>query len=171
MDVLEAIKQRRSIRQFTEQAIERELLEQILDAARWAPTAGNQQRWRFTVVTDPTVKEMVRKVSPGIFATPAAFVVICAEAAPDASDWDERTYLADCSIAAQNIMLAAHALGLGTCVALSYARSAVQEILDIPDQVKPELVITLGYPAEDPAPPPRLPLNQIVFAEKYGKEW
>jgi nitroreductase len=171
MDVLEAIKQRRSIRQFTEQAIERELLEQILDAARWAPTAGNQQRWRFIVVTDPTVKEMVRKVSPGIFATPAAFIVICAEAAPDASDWDERTYLADCSISAQNIMLAAHALGLGSCVALSYARSAVQEILDIPDQVVPELIVILGYPAEAPLPPPRLPLSQIVFADKYGKEW
>jgi nitroreductase len=103
MDVLEAIKQRRSIRQFMEQAIERKLLEQILDAARWAPTAGNQQRWRFIVVTDPTVKEMVRKVSPGIFATPAAFIVICAEKVPDASDWDEWTYLADCAIAAQNI--------------------------------------------------------------------
>ncbi|TEU12026.1 MAG: hypothetical protein E3J21_22220, partial [Anaerolineales bacterium] len=102
MDVLEAIKQRRSIRQFTEQAIERELLEQMLDAARWAPTAGNQQRWRFIVVTDPTVKEMVRKVSPGIFATPAAFIVICAEADPDASAWDEWTYLADCAVAAQN---------------------------------------------------------------------
>jgi nitroreductase len=171
MDVLEAIKQRRSIRQFTEQAIERELLEQILDAARWAPTAGNQQRWRFIVVTDPTVKEMVRKVSPGIFATPAAFIVICAEMAPDARDWDERTYLADCAVAAQNIMLAAHALGLGSCVAISYARSAVQEILDIPDQVEPELIVTLGYPAEDPSPPPRLPLSQIVFADQYGKEW
>jgi len=169
MDVLEAIKQRRSIRQFMEQAIERKLLEQILDAARWAPTAGNQQKWRFIVVTDRMVKEMVRKVSPGIFATPAAFIVICAEAAPDASDWDEWTYLADCSIAAQDIMLAAHALGLGTCIALSYARSAVQEILDIPDQVKPELIVTLGYPAEDPAPPPRLPLSQIVFADEYGK--
>jgi nitroreductase len=171
MDVLEAIKQRRSIRQFTDEPIGKDALERLLDAARWAPTASNQQRWRFIVVTDPTVKEMVRKVSPGIFATPAAFIVICAEIAPDARDWDERTYLADCSIAAQNIMLAAHALGLGTCIALSYARSAVQEILDIPDQVKPELVVTLGYPAEDPVPPPRLPLSQIVFADKYGKDW
>jgi nitroreductase len=171
MDVLEAIKQRRSIRQFTEQAIERELLEQILDAARWAPTAGNQQKWRFIIVTDPTVKEMVRKVSPGIFATPAAFVVICAEKDPDAGDWDEWTYLADCAVAAQNIMLAAHALGLGSCVAISYARAAVQEILDIPDQVQPELIVILGYPAEDPTPPPRLPLSQIVFADEYGKEW
>ena len=171
MDVLEAIKQRRSIRQFTEQAIERELLERILDAARWAPTAGNQQRWRFTVVTDPTVKEMVRKVSPGIFATPAAFIVICAERAPDASAWDEWTYLADCAVAAQNIILAAHALGLGSCVAISYARTALKEVLDIPDQVNPELIVTLGYPAEDPAPPPRLPLSQIVFADRYRKEW
>jgi nitroreductase len=171
MDVLEAIKQRRSIRQFMEQAIERKLLEQILDAARWAPTAGNQQRWRFIVVTDPTVKEMVRKVSPGIFATPAAFIVICAEKAPDAGDWDEWTYLADCAVAAQNIMLAAHALGLGSCIAISYARTALKEILDIPDQVKPELIVTLGYPAEDPSPPPRLPLSQIVFADEYGKGW
>ncbi len=171
MDVLQAIKQRRSIRQFTEQAIDRNLLEQILDAARWAPTAGNQQRWRFIVVTDPTVKEMVRKVSPGIFATPAAFVVICAEKVPDASAWDEWTYLADCAIAAQNIMLAAHALGLGSCLAISYARTALKEILDIPEQVEPELVVTLGYPAEDPAPPSRLPLSQIVFADEYGKEW
>jgi len=171
MDVLQAIKQRRSIRQFTEQAIDRNLLEQILDAARWAPTAGNQQRWRFIVVTDPTVKEMVRKVSPGIFATPAAFVVICAEKVPDASAWDEWTYLADCAIAAQNIMLAAHALGLGSCLAISYARTALKEILDIPEQVEPELVVTLGYSAEDPAPPSRLPLSQIVFADEYGKEW
>jgi nitroreductase len=171
MDVLEAIKQRRSIRQFMEQAIERKLLEQILDAARWAPTAGNQQRWRFIVVTDPTVKEMVRKVSPGIFATPAAFIVICAKKAPDAGDWDEWTYLADCAVAAQNIMLAAHALGLGSCIAISYARTALKEILDIPDQVKPELIVTLGYPAEDPSPPPRLPLSQIVFADEYGKGW
>ena len=126
---------------------------------------------KIIVVTDPTMKEMVRKVSPGIFATPAAFIVICAEKDPDASDWDEWTYLADCAVAAQNIMLAAHALGLGSCVAISYARAAVQEILDIPDQVKPELIVTLGYPAEDPSPPPRLPLSQIVFADKYGKEW
>lgn len=171
MDVLEAIKQRRSVRQFTEQAIERELLEQILDAARWAPTAGNQQKWRFVVVTDPTVKEMVRKVSPGIFATPAAFVVICAEKVPGASDWEEWTYLADCAIAAQNIQLAAHALGLGGCLAISYGRTALKEILDIPAQAEPELVVTLGYPAEDPSPPPRLPLSQIVFADEYGKEW
>lgn len=54
---------------------------------------------------------------------------------------------------------------------IAYGRVAFKEILDIPDQVEPELVVTLGYPAEDPAPPPRLLLSQIVFADGYGKEW
>jgi hypothetical protein len=55
------------------------------------------------VVTDPTIEGLVRKVSPGIFAMPAAFIVICAEKAPDADDWEEWTYLADCAIAARNV--------------------------------------------------------------------
>ncbi len=73
MDVLEAIKSRRSIRQFTDEPLEKDVLERLLDAARWAPTASNQQRWRFVVVTDPSVKQLIRKFAPGIFLMPAAF--------------------------------------------------------------------------------------------------
>ena len=167
MDVLEAVKQRRSIRQFTEQTIERELLEQMLDAARWAPTAGNQQKWRFIVVTDPMVKEMVRKVSPGIFATPAALIVICAEAAPDASDWDEWIYLADCSIAAKNIMLAAHAMGLGTCVIASFHPGAAAKLLGMPEQIVPYLMVIVGHPAVKPSPPKRL-FEEVYWFEAYN---
>ena len=171
MSVLEAIKRRRSIRQFTDERIGKDALEKLLDAARWAPTASNQQRWRFVVVTSPSVKELVKKFSPGIFAMPAAFIVICVEKAPDARSWDEVTYLADCAIAAQNIMLAAYEMGIGSCVALSYAKVAVTEILNIPENIEPLLVITLGYPAEDPDPPLRLELSQIAFTDEYGKEW
>ncbi len=171
MDVLEAIKARRSIRQFTDKPIGEDALERLLDAARWAPTASNQQRWRFVVVTSPPIKELIRKFAPGIFATPAAFVVICTEKAPDANPWAEATYLADCAIAAQNIMLAAYEMGIGSCVALSYAKVAVQEILDIPQGVEPLLIVTLGYPAESPASPPRLELKEIAFLDEYGKEW
>jgi len=171
MNVLEAIKTRRSIRQFTDEPIGKESLEKLLDAARWAPTASNQQRWRFVVVTSPTMKQLIKKFAPGIFAMPAAFIVICAEKEADANPWDEATYLADCAIAAQNIMLAAWEMGIGSCVALSYAKVAVQEILNLPEDVEPLLIVTLGYPAEDPAPPPRLELNQIAFVDEYGKEW
>ena len=171
MDVLEAIKQRRSIRQFTDEPIEKDVLERLLDAARWAPTASNQQRWRFVVIASPSVKELIRKFAPGIFAMPAAFIVICVEKAPDAKPWDEVTYLADCAIAAQNVMLAAYEMGIGSCVALSYAKVAIKEILNLPDGVEPLLIVTLGYPAEAPEPPPRLELNQIAFMDEYGKEW
>ena len=171
MDVLKAIKQRRSIRQFTDEPIEKDVLERLLDAARWAPTASNQQRWRFVVIASPSVKELIRKFAPGIFAMPAAFIVICVEKAPDAKPWDEVTYLADCAIAAQNVMLAAYEMGIGSCVALSYAKVAIKEILSLPDDVEPLLIVTLGYPAEAPEPPPRLQLNQIAFMDEYGKGW
>jgi len=171
MDVFEAIKGRRSIRQFTDEPIGKDALEKLLDAARWAPTASNQQRWRFVVVTSPAVKELIKKFAPGIFVMPAAFIVICAGKEAGANPWDEVTYLADCAIAAQNIMLAAYEMGIGSCPALSYAKVAVQEILNLPEDVEPLLIVTLGYPAEDPAPPPRLELNQIAFMDEYGKGW
>ena len=171
MDVFEAIKSRRSIRQFTDEPIGKDALDRLLDAARWAPTAGNQQKWRFVVVTSPPVKELIRKFAPGIFVMPAAFIVICVQKAPDANRWTEETYLADCAIAAQNILLAAHEMGIGSCMALSYAKVAIKEILDIPEGIEPLLVITLGYPAEDPEPPPRLKLNEIAFMDEFGKEW
>jgi nitroreductase len=171
MDVFQAIKERRSIRKFTDEPIGKDVLAKLLDAARWAPTAGNQQRWRFVVVTSPPVKELIKKFSPGIFAMPSAFIVICVEKASNAGTGAEVSYLADCAIAAQNIMLAAYEMGIGTCVALSYAKVAVTEILNLAENVEPTLVITLGYPAEAPEPPPRLELSQIAFVDEYGKEW
>jgi nitroreductase len=171
MDVLEAIKRRRSIRQFTDEPIGKDALETLLDAARWAPSGGNEQRWRFVVITSPSTKELVKKFAPGIFAMPAAFIVICVEKAPDANPWKEKVYLADCAIASQNIMLAAYEMGIGSCVAISYAKVAIKEILNLPDDIEPLLIVTLGYPAEAPEPPPRLELNQIAFMDEYGKEW
>ena len=171
MDTLEAIKRRRSIREFTDEPVSREILTEILDAARWAPTTSNQQRWRFIVVTDPTVKEMVKKVSPGIFAMPAAFIVICIEKATDATSWDEWTYAADCGVAVQNMMLAAFALGIGSCPALSFAKEAVREVLDIPEGVEPALIVTLGHFERLPESPERLPLSRIAHAERFGRGW
>jgi len=171
MDVMEAIKGRRSIRQFTDQPIEKDKLERLLEAARWAPSGGNLQKWRFVVVTAPSQKELVRQFAPGIFAMPSAFIVVCAEVEPEANEWKKKLYLADCSIACQNIMLAAHEMGIGTCVALSYDKAAIGEILELPNNVEPMLVVTLGYPAEAPQPPPRFELSKTAFEERYGQEW
>jgi nitroreductase len=171
VDVVEAIKGRRSIRKFTDDPIGMETLEQLLDAARWAPTASNQQRWRFVVVASESMRQLLIKFAPGIFSMPAAFIVICVERRPDTNPVFEATYLADCSMAAQNIMLAAHEMGMGSCVALSYAKVAIREILDLPEGIEPMLVLTLGYPAEEPEPPARLEFSKIAFIDQYGREW
>ena len=171
MQVCEAIRNRRNIRKFTDQAIPKQDLDKILEAARWAPCGGNLQRWRFVVVTSPSMKELIKKFAPGVFGMPAAFVVVCIETVQSTHHRDEATYLADCSMAAENIMLQAHALGIGTCVALSYGKLAVREILNIPEGVEPQLMMTLGYPAESPEAPPKLELRDIAFLDEYGKEW
>ncbi len=171
MDTLEAIKGRRSIREFTDAPISKEILTEILDAARWAPSGGNQQRWRFVVVTEPQVKEMIRKVSPGIFAMPATFIVICMKKKAGARAWDEWLYGADCGIAAQNIMLAAFSLGIGTCVVASFAKEALREILEVPEGIEPSLIVTLGHYESLPEAPERKPLKEIAFRNRYGWEW
>ena len=171
MDVFEAIKKRRSVRKFTDESLDEEALTQILDAARWAPSGGNYQRWRFVVVTDPRVKEMIRRISPGIFAMPAAFIVICMVRRPGPRVEDEWIGVADCGIAAQNIMLAAFSLGIGTCVVASFAKEAIREILEVPEGVDPSLIVTLGHYQSLPAAPKRKSLKEIAFLNRYGEEW
>lgn len=169
MDTLELIKARRSIRKFTDRPIEPELLEQVLEAARWAPSGSNSQRWEFILVTDKSVIDSVRKVSPGLLGIPAAIVVICSSPRPKATDWQKILLTYDCAMAAQNMLLAACSLGLGSCVALSFSRTAVREILEVPEGVTPELLVTLGYPAESPVPPKRKQLSELVHLNIYGR--
>lgn len=171
MDIFEAIKGRRSVRKFSDRAVEPALLGQLLDAARWAPTGSNAQKWEFVVLTDKDTIEMVRKTSPGLFSSPPAMVVICSRRKPEATYWQKYLLACDCAMAAQNLMLAAYALGLGTCVALSFSNIAIKELLEIPEGVEPELVVTVGYPAESPTPPKRKEISQIAHLNAYGKEF
>ena len=80
-------------------------------------------------------------------------------------------HMADAAIAAENIALAAHGLGIGTCIVVSFAEVALRTLLDLPDEVKPYILVTLGYPDETPKPPPRLPIEGIAFEDEYGREW
>ena len=84
-----------------------------------------------------------------------------------------RDYLsvADCSMAVENMLLAAYALGLGTCIVKSFSRIAVKEILEIPEGIEPELLVIAGHPAHAPTPPARIPLEEIAFLNKYGQRF
>ena len=172
MELCKAIMGRRSIRKYTGKPIDENVLTQILDAARWAPNGGNYNAWRFIVVTSPAQKKLLLNFCPGIFDVPAAIIIVCAK--PKQKCIREATrlmYMADCAIAAENIVLSAYSFGIGSCIVASFADVALRDLAEIPENVKPYIIVTLGYPDEYPEPPPRLPINEIAYKDEYGKEW
>jgi nitroreductase len=169
MDVETAILTRRSVRRFTAKPLRRDILEKILKAAIWAPTGSNAQPWIFICVTQPAAVHRIRVVSPGIFWDPAAIVCVCSDqqkagrfrAGPDLARLD-------CAMAAQNMMLLAHSIGVGSCVIRSTNLDAVRLILKAPETVQPELLVILGYPEGETAAPSRDP--RVIRWESHAGE-
>ena len=175
MEVFEAIKGRRSIRKYKDEPVSTELIEKILEAGRWAPSGSNIQPWEFIVINDTKILDMIRKFSPGYFGGAPLAILVCSdrERARKLGGSLGQSYLAivDCAMAVQNMLLAAYALGLGSCPIKSFSEIAVKEILEIPNNIEPELLIAIGYPAEKPSPPPKRSLSEIVHLNKYGVKW
>jgi len=165
---LDVIMTRASIRNFTGDPVSKEQLETILKAGMAAPTAMNVQPWRFVVVTDKDKMASVFGAGPrsGMFTTAGAVIVVCGETTfmrkpfgqPDGLETEQPNifWYEDCSAAAENILLAAHALGLGAVWTAGYpAQERIAPIaaaLGIPENVVPLCIIPVGVPAEDPAP-------------------
>ncbi|MEM2122584.1 MAG: nitroreductase family protein [Candidatus Bathyarchaeia archaeon] len=175
MDFFEVLRSRRSIRKFKSEIIPKGLVEKLLDAGRSAPTASNIQPWRFIVVDDPSILEMIRKVSPGCFGGAPLVIIVCSDRGRsyELGGVVARDYLSivDCAMAAGYILLAAQALGLGGCCVKSFSSPAIKEILEIPEGVKPELMLTIGWPDEQPARPPKLGLDEITYHNLYSRKW
>lgn len=175
MDVLEAIKTRRSVRRFSGEKVSKEEIEKVIDAARLAPSGSNIQGWRFIVITDPRILELVRIFSPGFLGNAPLAVVVCSDLEVYGRMGGDvglnYTRIADCAMAVENMLLAAHALGLGGCVVRSFSRGALKEILEIPDSVEPELIVILGRPAEQPTTPPKLKVEDVTYLNRYGVKW
>jgi len=179
VDVMDAIYERRAVRAYTDRRVEKERVLALIDAAIQAPSAVNQQPWAFAVVQDPSLlrhisersKELsLAQVRPGtplwehrsmladpaydVFYRATTLIVVCS--APGLWPANE-----DCCLAAQNLMLAAHGLGLGTCP-IGFAREALNEPaaraeLAIPHDHAVVLPLVVGYPRERPERPPRRP--------------
>ena len=160
------------MREYTKQPVPPELLEKVLDAARWAPSGANSQPWRFVLVMDPIVIQVIRRMAPGFTFDAPVLIAVCwqrDEKYPGPAR--EQHVAANCYIAAQNIALSARALGLGTCMIASFAPSAIAEVLSLPNDVHPELLIALGYPGRISKGPSRLPLAQLTYLNRWGKAW
>ena len=170
MELVKAIKQRRSVRSFTQEPLSRDQLMQLLEAAVWAPSGGNRQTWRFVVASQPDMVRKVKMVSPGMGGTPAAVIIISHDMdlvdRKEGNLRPESIAKMDSAMAAQNILLSAEAMGLGSCVIASFHAQGVSKVLNLPKSWQPHLLVSLGFPAKRPNPPARK-FEEIIWWEKY----
>jgi nitroreductase len=155
MDVFEAILGRRSIRRFRDEPLEEGQLETLLEAARWAPSAGNVQPWRFVVVTSDDVKEQLAVDSYGQMFMAEAPVIVGVLSIPEESarrygDRGRGLYsIQDTAAAVQNILLAAFGMGLGTCWVGAFDGNAVAKTLQCRPGEIPVALVPIGWPARE----------------------
>ena len=153
MDALEAIHTRRSIRKFQDKPVPEELLQQVLAAAMSAPSANNAQPWQFVVISDPHLLAKVPKINPHarMAARAPVAILVCGDLNLEVS---AGYWVVDCAAAVQNLLLAAHAVGLGAVWTGVYPREQraedISRLLDLPENVVPHSLIVLGYAAEQP---------------------
>jgi nitroreductase len=187
MDLLEAIKNRRSIRKYKNDAVDDKVLESVLDAARLAPSWANTQCWKFIVIRDTEIKAKIADAlllnpiigsNPAVNALKMAPVAIVAIAEKQVSGYfngksatvkGENWYLYDLGVAMENLVLAATAAGLGTVHIGLFEDQKVAALLQIPDNYEVVAMTPLGYPEFQPNQRPRKTLNEIVFKEKFGQ--
>lgn len=173
VDILDLIKSRRSIRSFIPKPVSWENLMKVVEAGQYAPSCGNLQNWKFIVIQDHSKKEKIVEAcyEQYDFLAASAFIVVCAEL-----EKAERYYglrgrrlysVQNIAAAVENILLEAHSLGLGACWVGAFDEDVVKSILGVPNDVRPQAIIPIGYAAEIPKEPPKYPLNSLVYIEKW----
>lgn len=163
MQALEAIFTRRSVRQYTDEAVSDEHVETLLRAAMAAPSAGNQQVWELVVIDDRRLLDAIPTVHPyAPMCTEARLAIaVCADPAREryAGFW-----IQDCAAATQNILLTAHALGLGAVWLGVHPggdrAAAIRELLKLPERIQPLSIVAIGHPRFRPAPEDRYDLHK-----------
>jgi len=196
-ELFDVIHRQRACRNFTDKDVDDELLEKVLDAATFAPSAENSQPWVFVVVRDPerrkAIAELTRRmweggarayeekkldarvladVDKGVasgFATAAVTIVACG----DSRNAFESTLPSSVFPAVQNLLLAAAALGLGTALttlATAFA-DELSALLELPDKVTPMAVIPLGWPEKPLGPPKRISYKEKSHRDRFGASW
>lgn len=174
METIQALKERRSIRKFADRPVDREILTDLVEAACAAPSASNLQSWRFVMVTDPELVRKVDLVSPGLSGHPPVILVICSDLEEverrGSAHSLEYGCMMDAAMAAENLMIRAADLGLGTCAIKSYNEAAVRKVLRLPDQARIELLVSIGYPEGQPRCPARKTLEEVLFWNGWKEE-
>ncbi len=171
MDVFEAIRDRRSIRKYLDLPVEWDKVGSILEAGRLAPSAGNLQAWKFVVVRDMKKRKLLAEAAGQQYWMEQApvFIVIVGVFNKHERFFGQRGkdlyVIQDCAMAAMQMMLAAHALGLGTCFVSALQEEKVGEIILMRGGARPMGIITIGYAAEKPQMPLRYRLENFSYLE------
>lgn len=174
METLEAILGRRSVRAFTQEPIPEELLGQVLRAGAASASGGNVQAWGFVLIRRPERVAALRSLSPGIIGLPTAVIAVCLDQERSirlGGTGDDGLARLDIGLAIQNLLLAAHDLGLGACPIGSFHHGGLALYLGLPPGVQPVLLLALGFAAIKPTPPGRRPLSDVCFDEEWGRPY
>lgn len=164
MDVIEAIRTRRSIRRYRDTPVSKDVLEKILDAGRWAPSSHNSQPWYFLVIEDQALKETLAQLLPYGKFLPQAPLAIAVVVDPHETGLP----MVDGALGAYSMLLAAHGLGLGGCwINPIRNEEEAKRVLGIPLEMRLVAILSLGYPAEEPVKS-RKELSTMVFKDKFG---
>ncbi len=168
--VHEVIASRRSIRKYRIDPVEKEKLGRILESARLAPSARNNQPWHYVVVTDPQIRrQLQRAYDREWFYSAPVIVCACGEPSRSPERPESRDYRdIDITISLDHLILAATAEGLGTCWVGAFDPEAVREVLGIPHGIEPILMTPLGYPDEAPAARERTSIENIVHRNRWN---
>ncbi len=169
MDVIAAIKKRRSIRKFEKKSIPNDVLQQVMECAVLAPSAGNRQPWIFHVVKDQGIKQKLVKAAGGqtFLGDAPVVVVISGDPEVSAKRYGDRGrslyYIQDTAAAVTNIILAATSFELGTCWVGAFRETLVSQALGLPENLRPLAMVPMGYPAEKREPRGLRPFAEIVL--------
>ena len=172
MELNEAIKKRRSIRAYKTQEVPEKVVEKLIEAASFAPSAGNIQAWKFVITRKPDAKKKLAQAARQAFIEEAPVViVVCAnkKRAEIGYGFRGKTLycIQDTAAATQNILLTAYSLGLGTCWIGAFNEDQAKKAVNAPEEMVPVAIIPVGYPNETPAQRNRIPIIQIMHYESF----
>ncbi len=168
MSILSIIKNRRSIRDFQDRDIPEDIIDELIEALIWAPSAGNLQARRFIFVKDRAIKRALARAALGqsFIAEAPLVIVACADLKRIASRYGSRGVnlyvIQDVSASIIQLMLLAHEKGLGTVWVGAFDEEVVSDILELPEYLRPVAIVPVGYPARVPQAPPRRTRDELI---------
>ena len=170
MNVMEAIRKRKSVRKYLNKKVEEDKLFAVLEAGQLAPSASNRQEWRFIIVRDQVSKKKLAEAAnnQSFIAEASIVIAACAETDEHVMSCGQACYPIDVAIALDHITLAAVELGLGTCWIGAFDEKKVKQILEIPSEVRVVALMPLGYPYDSSVVNKnRLSISEISKYEQY----